>query len=122
MDIIHIYYCLISFLVIALAYWYGHRTKEWKWSEYFLMALAPIIGVGFLAWFEGEKIIIYFILSSLAGTMGEFLLGFFCDKILGKKMWKYSKWDIFGYTSILMIPFWGGAGIVFLTLAKLLKF
>jgi len=121
MFIIYLYYFLIVGLFIALAYWYGHKTKEWRWSEYFLMTLAPFAGMIFLAWLEGFKIIIFFILSGLVGLTGEFVLGFSCDKILGRKLWRYSKLSLSGYTSLLTLPFWGGAGILFLILAKLLS-
>lgn len=112
---------LVIFLIFVLAYWYGRKTKEWKWSEYFLMALGPIAAVLLLAWHEDSKIIIYFIFSSFIGFTAEFILGLFCHKILGRRLWKYSKFSIFGYTSLLTLPFWGGAGILFLSLARLLN-
>ena len=120
MSIIYFYYVLIVGLFIALAYCYGRRTKEWKWSEYFLLALAPFVGTAFLAWFEGFKIIIFFALSGIAGFSGEIIMGFFSEKIFEKRLWSYERLSVGGHTSLLTLPFWGGAGIMFLILAKLL--
>lgn len=121
MYIIYLYYFLIVGLFIVLAYWYGRRTKEWKWSEYWLLTLAPFGGLAFLAWFEGPKIVLFFVLSGLAGFLGEIIMGLFSEKIFGQKLWRYEKLSIGGHTSLLTLPFWGGAGIIFLILAKLLN-
>lgn len=121
MNIIYSYYILIISLFIALAYWIGGRTKQWRWSKYFLLTLSPFAGMVFLTWFEGPKIIAFFVLSSVGGFFAEIAMGFLAEKILGQRLWTYQKFSIKGHSSLLTLPFWGGGGIIFLILAKLLK-
>lgn len=112
---------IVAYLVLIFAYWYGRKTKEWKWSEYFLMALGPFVGLVILALLEGSKVIIFFVLSAAVGFLAEFTFGLLFDKTLGRKLWLYKKCAVKGYTSPLSLPFWGAAGIIFLALAKLLN-
>lgn len=119
--LIYFYSIFVIILIFILAYWYGRKTRQWKWSEYFLMAVGPVIGAILLSWTEGFQIITYFIACGFIGLLGEFVLGLFCHKILGRRLWSYRKCSLLGYTSLLTFPFWGGGGIVFLTLAKLLN-
>ena len=52
--------------------------------------------------------------------MAEYIFGFLFHKTLGQKLWVYRKGAVDGYTSLLAIPFWGMAGIIFLAIAKVL--
>jgi uncharacterized membrane protein len=62
----------------------------------------------------------YFLLCSVAGSLAEYIFGFLFHKTLGQKLWVYRKGAVDGYTSLLAIPFWGMAGIIFLAIAKVL--
>ena len=82
-----IFYFLIPWgLVYLFAYFYGRKTKQWVWKEYLLIALGPVVGVIFLSFFEGYKVLLYFIICGILGSMGELLLGIFCKKVLNKRL------------------------------------
>ncbi len=121
MNNVYLYSVIAIVLMFIFAYWYGRKTKEWRWSEYLFMAAAPFIGMITLAYFEGTRIITFFLLSALVGFIAEFLLGLLCEKTLGRKLWIYRKLSLGGHSSLLSLPFWGGAGIIFLALARLLN-
>lgn len=118
---IYFYSVIIIFVGFIFAYWYGRKTKEWKWSEYFFMATAPFAGMILLTYFEGIEILIFFLLSSFIGFIAEYTLGLLCEKTLGRRLWVYKKLNLGGHTSLLSLPFWGGAGIIFLSLVKILN-
>lgn len=122
MNLIYLYYFAVSLLMILVAYLYGRKTKEWKWSEYFVLSLAPLAGLTFLIYLDGFKMILFFLACCLGGFCAEFFLGFFGEKILGQKMWIYQKFSVLGYTSLLSLPFWGGLGLAFWILGRLFGF
>lgn len=61
-----------------------------------------------------------FIVGAIVGTGAEYLFGRFFHKVEGKKIWTYSYGTFAGYTSIFSIPYWGGATLLFVLLAKML--
>lgn len=121
MSIFHLYAFLVIVAVLIFAYFYGRKTRKWRWSEYFLMAFAPLGGAIFLSYYEGPKVLVFFFWSAWIGTILELALGWLSEKTLGRKMWvyNYSKLSLGRYTSLLVMPFWGGAGLVFWLLAQL---
>lgn len=61
-----------------------------------------------------------FLLGASVGTLAEYILGRFFAHVEGKRIWTYSYGTFAGYTSIFSIPYWGGATLLFVLLAKLL--
>lgn len=103
-----------------LAYLYGRRTTQFRWSEYLGMITLPILFILFLGFYFDVKVLYMFLISSIVGFIAEGLIGFVYDKVLDKRLWTYNRLDIKGYTSLLSIPLWGIAGIVFWFLSKLI--
>ena len=116
--IIGLSFISISFIGFYLAYLYGRKTKYFRWSEYSAILILPVVSVILVAYFIDMKVILLFILSALLGTFLEYIIGLTYHKALNKKLWTYSRYSLDGYTSILCIPIWGVAGVVFWFLSK----
>ncbi len=112
-------FIILTFTGFYLAYLYGRKTKQFKWSEYILLVIWPVIFVFGFAYFIDIKIINMFIISSFIGFVLEYILGFSYYKTLNKKLWEYNRLSVGGYTSLLSIPFWGVAGVFFWFLSKI---
>jgi len=110
----------LTFVGFYIAYLYGRKTKQFKWSEYILLVFWPILFVFAFAYFVDIKIISMFVVSSFLGFASEHVLGFAYYKTLNKKLWKYNRLSIGGYTSLLSIPFWGVAGVFFWFVSKMI--
>lgn len=106
-----------SIVGIYLAYLYGRKTKQFRWSEYFALLCVPVLGSLGLSFFYGSKIIYFFVICSLVGFILEYVIGEAYHKTLNKRLWTYGKYSVNGYTSLLTFPMWGIAGIVFWLLA-----
>lgn len=112
-------YIAIMLLGFYLAYLYGHRTKNFKWPEYLAIVIWPIIFVLGLIYYFGLRILILFVLSSFAGFFMEYIIGLTYHKTLNKRLWEYRRLSVSGYTSLLSIPLWGVAGVLFWFLSKM---
>ncbi len=108
------------FFGLIFAYIYGRKTKQFKWSEYFVILILPFIGLILLIWQEGIKILWFYLTCCFIGNLGEHTLGYAFHKILGHRLWTYHRLTKGGYTSLMSWPFWGMAGILFLSLYKLI--
>jgi uncharacterized membrane protein len=117
LGLISTFTCLIGFFI---AYLYGRKTKKFYWSEYIAIVVWPLFVVVMLSRAIDQKIMYLFVASMLIGTIFEYFFGFVYEKVLNKKLWKYSRLSIHGYTSILSIPLWGIAGVVFWSLGKII--
>src|SRR3989344_6794194 len=102
-----------------LAYLYGRKTKIFVWKEYIAILIWPTLLVLTLAYFIDKNIIILFLISSIIGFCLEYLLGLTYHKTLNKRLWRYDKFSVKGYTSWLTLPIWGIAGVIFLFLSKI---
>lgn len=108
--------CLVGFY---LAYLYGRCTKKFLWKEYVAIIVWPLLSVIILMFFIGIDLLKLFVISMIVGTIFELLLGFVYEKVLNQKLWKYNQFSIKGYTSLLSIPLWGIAGVVFWSIGKI---
>ncbi len=95
------------------AYYYGRHTKKFRWSEYVAIFIAPLFLVLLYAWYIDTLIFKLFIASACLGFVTEYLLGLAYHKTLNKRLWNYSRLSLNGYTSLLSIPLWGIAGVLF---------
>ncbi len=97
------------------------RYKEHKFtlSRYLFFILFPTVATLIVWNLMGMQIWIIFLAFALIGTFFEWLIGFSYEKIVGKQLWTYHRYSINGYTSLLSIPLWGFAGIIFYLLAQL---
>ncbi len=100
------------------AYEYGKSTKAFKWSEYCFLVVVGLIAPALVMWTYGERVILFFFTSIVVGMCMEHLIGYLYHKTLNRRLWRYFKYTIGGYTSLLVAPFWGMAGIFFLLLGQ----
>ncbi len=108
--------CIFLLLTICgfyLAYLYGHKTKKFRWSEYFLIIIWPAMFVVALAYLVDLKVIELFIFSCIIGFALEYAVGFIYHQVLNRRLWVYKKFSLNGYTSWLVLPIWGIAGVIF---------
>jgi len=122
MELIYSYIVLVIYLVLLIAYSYGKKTRAWKWSEYVLMTLGPLVGLFLFYLVDSWKAVAFFLGSCVIGFLGELIIGFLFEKTLGRKIWEHKKMSVRGHTSWLVIPFWGMAGLMFLALLRILGF
>lgn len=80
----------------------------------------PIFGVIFLVMSKQYNYAELFLLAAVVGTVAEYIFGRFFQHIEGKRVWTYNIATIGGYTSIFSIPYWGGAGLLFVLVAKMI--
>ena len=101
------------------AYFYGRRTKKFKWNEYVAIIIVPIIAIVLFTIFVDSRIINLFIISCIAGFAFEYIFGLAYHKTLNKRLWEYKYLSVGGYTSLLSIPVWGIGGVTFWFLSKI---
>lgn len=109
---------LVSLIGMYLAYLYGRHVKKFRWSEYVLLLIVPVISSLSLSYVYGIKIIYFFLLSAFVGFGLEYALGLAYHKTLNYRLWSYSRFNVGGYTSLLTFPMWGVAGVVFWVLSE----
>lgn len=109
----------INLIGFYLAYLYGHKTKKFLWREYFAIIILPLLSIVAMTYLFGPKILTMFVFSSVLGFFLEYIIGLTYYKTLNSRLWVYKRFGIQGYTSLLSVPIWGVAGIVFYFLSKM---
>lgn len=118
--VLGIIFISVSLAGFYLAYLYGRKTKRFRWSEYVAIIIWPIICVFVMAYLIDIRILVLFIISCGVGFLLEYILGLTYHKTLNKKLWEYKRLSVHGYSSILSIPVWGIAGVVFWFLGQMI--
>jgi len=103
-----------------LAYLYGRKTKQFRWSEYIAIIIFPILFIILYGFLVNIRILSLFFVGSFVGFVSEYIIGLTYHKTLNRRLWTYGRLNIHGYTSLLAIPFWGIAGVFFWFLSKIL--
>jgi uncharacterized membrane protein len=112
-------FIVITFLGFYLAYLYGRKTKEFRWREYFAIIVWPVSFILVLSYVINIRILSLFVVSCFVGFVLEYIIGLAYHKTLNRRLWTYSRLDLDGYTSLLTIPMWGSAGVIFWYVSKL---
>lgn len=81
----------------------------------------PIWGVLGLVATQNFSYVWFFVIAALVGTLLEIIAGELFKRLFGVTIWSYRHAKITHYTSLYVIPYWGGAALVFLILAQLTK-
>ncbi|MBI2514748.1 hypothetical protein HYV91_00960 [Candidatus Wolfebacteria bacterium] len=102
-----------------LAYRYGKNTKKIRWNEYLALIIIPILAVLTLSYLFNERILALFLISAFVGTLLEYLIGLAYHKTLNQRLFTYNRLSMGGYTSLLSIPIWGVAGVMFWFISKM---
>ncbi len=119
-SILGLIFISACFLGFYIAYIYGRETKRFRWSEYIVMIMFPIICVLVMVYFYGIKILNLFVVSCFAGFFLEYIIGLAYHKTLNKRLWVYDRLSVQGYTSLLSIPLWGIGGVTFWFISKMI--
>lgn len=110
-------------LLLQKLYYYITRKKfvplQFSFGRFLYYLSVPLSGVIILYFLEGIQIVESFFIFSLVGTFIEWLIGYFYEKIIGKPLWTYHIFSLQGHTSLLAMPLWGLAGVLFWLLAKI---
>jgi hypothetical protein len=93
--------------------------KHFTFVRYFYLILFPIIGVIMSTYFVGLTALKIFLLFAILGPFGEWCIGFAYQSMVGQKLWTYHRFSVNGNTSLLAVPFWGFAGVLFYYLAHI---
>lgn len=87
-----------------------HQVVHFKLSRYLFLMAVPLLGVSLLSYLAGLSIWKFFFIFMLMGTTLEYCIGYSYKVIVGQMLWKYNKYSIKGYTSLLALPLWGLCG------------
>ena len=96
------------------------RYKKYHYSlgRYLFLLLFPILATLFIFSRVGTDVVTVFVAFAVVGTFLEWLVGFSFHMVVGHRLWTYYRLNINTYTSLLAIPLWGLAGVLFWLLAK----
>jgi hypothetical protein len=87
------------------------KEHHFSFGRYLLLILFPLIACAIILSKEGWELVSIFIAFAVLGTALEWFVAFGYHKIMGQRLWTYHRYSITKYTSFLVIPFWGVAGI-----------
>ena len=109
-------FALLGGIGFFLAYLYGRKTKQFRWSEYIAVIILPLLGTVLIGILYDVKVFLLFFYGAITGFILEYILGLTYHRTLNKRLWIYGS-DRFslpgGYTNWLTIPMWGIAAVVF---------
>ncbi len=80
----------------------------------------PLIAVGLIAIKHGTEVYTLFIISACVGFTVEYVLASTWHAVQNERLWQYRTYSLKGYSSYLMIPLYGVAGVCYFLLANLL--
>jgi hypothetical protein len=95
------------------------RTRRLSVVRYVLYLAAPMLASAILITVE-PGLVIVFAASMLVGIILEWLLGYYFRRIVGFELWSYRGPGSQRYTSLLVLPLWGLAGVLFVVLGSVL--
>lgn len=97
-----------------------YKKHHYSLGKYLFLLTMPIIALILVTYWQGITIPKIFFIFALLGPTLEWTVGFSYYMIVGERLWTYHRYAINKHTSLLSIPFWGLAGVLFLLLAKTL--
>ena len=97
---------------------YGPHLHSFRLPNYLLILALPTLAVLILAVLVDIRVVWVYVASALLGTAGEYSFGRMYHVMMGVRLWKYWKYSIGGYTSWLVMPLWGCAGVLFYVLGQ----
>lgn len=97
-----------------------HATRRFTIAKKVNFFSLPLWGILFVFFLQNHAYGVVFICSAIVGTFLEFVMAKGAFYLYGVKIWVYKQGSLGGYTSIYSIPYWGAAGIIFVSLGKIL--
>jgi hypothetical protein len=95
-----------------------HQVVHFKVSRYLFLLCVPMVGIILMSYLVGLSVWKFFFIFMVLGTTLEYCIGFSYKVIVGQMLWKYNKYTINGYTSLLAVPLWGLCGVLVYLLVK----
>jgi hypothetical protein len=86
--------------------------------KYCYLLSIPLLAVLVIMQRTGTVVLYVFFITSLVGTLFEFLAGFAYKRVTGERLWTYHRYTVSEYTSMLSLPMWGLAGVLLWLLAR----
>ena len=86
--------------------------------KYCYLLSLPLLAVLVVMQRTGIVVLYVFVITSLVGTLFEWLAGFSYKHITGEHLWTYHRYTVSQYTSMLSVPMWGLAGVLLWLLAR----
>jgi hypothetical protein len=115
----------VLFEAVSSQWYFKHKKKSvrkhFHLIRYLYLLLFPTFGVFVSFYVGGQTAFKTFLLFALLGPLCEWCIGFSYQVIVGQKLWTYHRYTITGNTSLLAMPFWGFAGVLFYYLARIIN-
>jgi len=112
---------LVSFISEAIHHKPFRIHHRFSLGKRLSLVMLPIWGILAVFLFDHNiGIVMLFLLSAVVGTIFEFLTGYFFYRAFEIKIWTYKHGALGKFTSIYSIPYWGGGGLLFFGLAKII--
>lgn len=93
------------------------KKNHFAFGRYIFLLLFPLVGTIFVITIHGISLLKVFLLFAVIGPILEWLIGYSYFQIMGVRLWTYKKFTYQGHTSMLTMPLWGMAGVLFYLLA-----
>lgn len=94
------------------------KEHHFSWSRYISMIIPLLLAVIFIVFAAGLSPLWVFLGFAVMGTAMEWLMGYAYYHIIGQRLWTYHRYALSGYTSLLVMPLWGLAGLIFWVIAS----
>lgn len=111
-------------IILSQAHYYltkkQYKKYHYTFGRYLFLLFFPILATIYMVGNGGTTLISVFLVFAIVGTLLEWLVGFSYHMVVGQRLWKYYRYSISTYTSLLLIPFWGLAGVLFYLIVKAL--
>lgn len=98
----------------------GHHLKRdhFIFGRYVYLLLAPLVATILIINTHGMSVLKIFFFFALFGPVMEWLVGSSYYQMMGVRLWTYKKFTYKGHTSLLTMPLWGMAGVLFYLIAR----
>lgn len=98
------------------------RKNHFLFGRYLFLILFPLTTTFFMMYLQGSSVFKIFLIFGLIGPLFEWLVGFSYYQIMGARLWTYKILTIDGHSSLLTIPLWGMAGVLFYLISQQVLF
>ena len=98
-----------------------YREHHFTFGRYVFWLLFPLAATLLLAYLKWGPVLEIFIVFAFVGTAIEWFVGWSYHQVIGQRLWTYHRYSVGKYTSILSMPLWGLAGVLFWFLAQIFK-
>lgn len=108
-------YAVVTLLIPPTMYSKGFGRRYMFFISFPLVLSATIVTI------LGTHYLLLFIASSIVGPIAEYAFGRYFLTITGTRLWQYEQFSFGGHTSLLIVPAWGFAGVLFVLLSRLIS-